>query len=60
VNAFRAIANAALEAKLPTVEDRSYFASWKTPFEFIDVTPQLVGCELGPEDCDRPTQVSRR
>jgi hypothetical protein len=60
VNAFRAIANAALGAKLPTVEDRSYFASWTTPFEFVDVTPQLVGCDLGPEGCDPPTELSRR
>jgi hypothetical protein len=60
VNAFRAITNAALGSNLPALEDRSYFVPWSRPFEFIDVTSQLVGCDLGPEGCDRPTQLSRR
>jgi hypothetical protein len=60
VNAFRAIANAALGTNLPLLEDRSYFVPWTRPFEFIDVTSQLVGCDPQPEGCDTANQVSPR
>ena len=60
VNAFRAIANAALGTTLPAVEDRSFFVPWTRPFEFIDVTSQLAGCDLGPDGCDPARQLSPR
>ena len=60
VNAFRAIANAALGTNLPSLEDRSYFVRWTRPFEFIDVSSQLVGCDSEPEGCDPASQVSPR
>ena len=60
VNAFRVITNAALGTRLPPIEDRSYFVPWTRPFEFTDVTSQLVGCESEPEGCEPGNLVSPR
>jgi hypothetical protein len=41
VNAFRVLVNRALGTNLRPVQDRSYFATWSKPFEFIDVTDRV-------------------
>lgn len=41
INVYRAIMNRALGTSLPTLEDKSYFATWRRPFAFIDVTDRL-------------------
>ncbi len=41
INAFRVLVNRALGTALPPVDDRSYFATWERPFEFIDVTDRV-------------------
>jgi hypothetical protein len=51
VNALRAVVNAALGASLPGLDDRSYFMTWTHPFEFVDVTPQLIRCAEPATDC---------
>ena len=41
INAFRVLMNRALGTTLRPVEDRSYFATWERPFQFIDVTDRV-------------------
>jgi hypothetical protein len=48
VNSFRIILNQYLGAELEILEDRSYFASWASPYLYTEVTDQI----------DRPCQRS--
>ena len=41
INAFRVLLNRAPGIALPQVHDRSYFATWERPFDFIDVTDRV-------------------
>jgi hypothetical protein len=41
INAFRVMLNRALGTTLQPLDDRSYFATWDEPFQFIDVTDRV-------------------
>ncbi len=41
VNAYRTVINRALGARLPPLEDRSYFSTWTRPFAYLDVTGRI-------------------
>lgn len=41
VNSFRVVFNQYFGAKLPLVDDRSYFSTWRQPFLFTDVTDHV-------------------
>jgi hypothetical protein len=41
VNLFPILFNTYFSSNLPILEDRSYYASWTRPYEFIDVTEKL-------------------
>ncbi len=41
VNSFRLILNDLFDAGLDLLADRSYFATWSRPYDFIDVTEEL-------------------
>ena len=41
VNTFRVVLNAYFDADLELLQDRSYFAEWRRPYDFTDVTEQL-------------------
>ena len=41
VNSFRVVLNTLFDADLELLEDRSYFARWSRPYDFIDVTDRL-------------------
>ncbi len=41
VNTFRVVLNHYFGAELELLEDRSYFATWSTPYMYVDVTDRL-------------------
>ena len=41
VNTFRLISTEYFGVSLPLLEDKSYFATWRRPFDFIDVSERL-------------------
>lgn len=43
VNTFRVILNRVGGADLPLLEDRSFYATWKEPYAFVDVTARVTG-----------------
>jgi hypothetical protein len=47
VNSFRVVLNKYFGAQLDLLEDRSYFASWTSPYLFTDVTDQIhLPCDI--------------
>lgn len=47
VNSFRVIFNTFFETDLPLLEDRSYYASYGTPYQYVDVTKEIeVSCPM--------------
>ena len=42
VNSFRIVFNTLFNSGLPLLEDKSYFATWSHPYEFIDMTDRLA------------------
>jgi hypothetical protein len=56
VNSFRVVMNTFFGASLDLLPDRSYFSTWKEPFQFHDVTAQVAGKDYkaSPTDSKRP------
>ena len=51
VNSFRVVLNRYFGAQLDLLEDRSYYASWSSPYLFTDVTDQIdLPCNISVED----------
>lgn len=44
VNSFRLVLDAYFNTRLGVLPDRSYFATWPRPFDYIDVTDRLDTC----------------
>ena len=47
VNSFRVVLNQYFGADFELLDDRSYFASWMSPYVFRDVTDQISSCNVG-------------
>jgi hypothetical protein len=42
VNTFRVIFNQVFDADYPLLDDRSYFTNWDRPYDFVDVTDEVL------------------
>jgi hypothetical protein len=42
INTFRLIFNLVFDADYPMLEDRSFFTKWGRPYNFLDVTDQVL------------------
>lgn len=46
VNSFRVVINQHFGGELEMLDDKNYYASWFTPYAYVDVTGQIQSCEV--------------